>query len=41
MIHGRNDEAEKLVSDIEADVERRTGTKLEPLDAEDEIEIEA
>jgi MFS family permease len=38
MIHGRNDEAERIVTGIEDEVERRTGSKLEPV--EDEIEIE-
>jgi MFS family permease len=40
MIHGRSDEAEQLVDGIEKDVERRTGRHLEPVTADDEIEIE-
>ncbi|HWK27129.1 MAG TPA: MFS transporter [Solirubrobacter sp.] len=38
MIHGRNDDAERLVSDIERDVAERTGAELEEPD--DEIEIQ-
>ncbi len=38
MIHGRNDEAEQLVSRIESDVERRTGQTLK--EPRDSIEIQ-
>ena len=33
MIHGRNDEAEQLVAEIERDVAATTGQQLEPADA--------
>src|SRR3954463_8526990 len=40
MIHGRNDEAEQLVSAIEKDVSERTGQRLSEPQADDAIEIE-
>jgi MFS family permease len=40
MIHRRNDEAEELVSSIEADVKARTGLELEETDPDDTLEIQ-
>ena len=40
MIHGRNDEAERLVDGIERDVAERTGQKLEETGPDDAIEIQ-
>src|SRR3954471_6908200 len=40
MIHGRNDEAERLVESIERDVGERTGQTLEDTELDDEIEIQ-
>ncbi|MBE2319002.1 MFS transporter [Solirubrobacter sp. CPCC 204708] len=39
MIHGRNDEAEQLVDGIEREIERKTWKSLEPVGADDELEI--
>ncbi|MCW2523478.1 MAG: sugar transport protein, partial [Frankiales bacterium] len=39
FIHGHNDEAEQLVSDIEAQVERSTGVELSEVGEDDEMEI--
>ena len=40
MIHGRNDDAEQLVSEIEADVAERTGETLSDPGPDDELEIQ-
>jgi len=40
MIHGRNDEAERLVDRIEAEVADRTGQQLDEVGDDDEIEIQ-
>jgi MFS family permease len=40
MIHHRADEADRLVSDIESDVERRTGLRELPPPEEDPIEVQ-
>jgi MFS family permease len=39
FIHGHNDEAEQLVSDIESQVERSTGVELSEVGEDDELEI--
>ena len=39
MTHGREDEAEKTVDDIEARVERESGSKLEPVDDSKALEV--
>src|ERR1044072_7374810 len=40
MIHGRADEAERLVSEIEDEVVRRTDQRLDDVGDDDEIEIQ-
>jgi MFS family permease len=40
MIHGRNDEAERLVGSIEEEVAARTGEELAETDADDTLEIQ-
>jgi MFS family permease len=40
MIHGRNDEAERLVESIELDVRERTGEELEETSPDDTLEIQ-